>query len=141
MNEHMDNDGVRTIDEDFVREQAEKITESDIARVESRSEEIESRFLGEGPLGEFVEDLFLCLALVKDYATGRYRKIPYWAIGATVFMLLYIVDPIDLIPDYLIGIGQVDDLVVVAVCILMLRQELHHYKKWRTEEEDGDEDA
>ncbi len=121
----------KKLDESFIQKQAEKVTESDIQDIVNRSEEIEHKFLGNGPLGEFVEEALLALALVKDYAIGRYRKIPYWAIGALVFMYMYVFSPIDIIPDYIIGIGQIDDLAVVALCLTMVRQEVHHYKLWR----------
>jgi len=118
------------IDEAYIKDRAEKVTERDIEFVREHEEEIRGRFLGKGPLGKFVEEVLLGIALVKDYALGRYRKVPYWAIGAIVFMLLYVLSPVDLIPDVLIGIGQVDDVLVVTLCLMLVRQEIHQYKSW-----------
>lgn len=129
------------ISEDEIRERAEKVTEADIQYVQEHEEEIKSRFLGRGPLGQFVEEVFLAIALVKDYATGDYRKIPYWGIGAIVLMLLYVVNPIDLIPDFLIGIGQIDDLIVVTLCLILVRQEIADYKAWREADRPDEEPA
>jgi uncharacterized membrane protein YkvA (DUF1232 family) len=70
------------------------------------SEEIADSFIGRGPFGKFIEEIFLAITIVKDYATGRYRKIPFWAVGSIVFMLLYVGNPVDLIPDFLIGVGR-----------------------------------
>ncbi len=133
------------IDEAYIKAKAEHVTERDVLYVQEHEEEIRGRFLGKGPLGKFVEEIILAIALVKDYATGKYRKLPYWAIGAIVFMLLYVANPVDLIPDFLIGVGQIDDLIVVAICLLMVRQEIHEYKYWRenirdTEDDFDDED-
>lgn len=128
----MDNDAhPPKIDEAFVRKNAEQITEDDIRHVDEHADEIKSRFLGEGPLGTFVEELLLTLGLVKDYMTGAYRKIPYWAIAAVAFMFLYIANPMDLIPDFIIGIGQLDDVAVVSVCLVLVRQEIQAYRNWR----------
>lgn len=121
------------IDETFIRNGADRITEADIQRVDERSEEIKSRFLGEGPLGTFVEELLLALYLTSDYVTGRYQRIPYWAIGAIAFMFLYLANPMDLVPDFIIGLGQLDDLAVVSMCLILVRQEIHVYKAWRAE--------
>lgn len=126
-----------SIDEAFIRNGADRITDADIQRVNERSEEIKSRFLGEGPLGTFVEELFLALRLTSDYVTGRYQKIPYWAIGAITFMFLYLANPMDLIPDFIIGLGQIDDLAVVSMCLILVRQEIHVYKAWRAEQTDS----
>ena len=41
--------------------------------------------------------------------------------------VLYILNPLDLIPI----VGQIDDAAVVAACLLMVRQDLHRYKKWK----------
>lgn len=126
------------IDEAFVRRHADKVTETDIQFVNEHAEEIEKSFIGRGPLGKFIEEIILALSIIKDYATGQYRKIPYWALAALVFMVLYVANPIDVIPDFLIGIGQIDDLIVISICLLMVRQELHEYKAWK--EGGGDED-
>ena len=55
-------------------------------------------------------------------------------------MLLYVANPVDLIPDFLIGVGLIDDLIVVTICLLMVRQEIHEYKHWRENIRDTEED-
>jgi len=133
-------DDFTKIDEAYIKAKAEEVTERDLLYVQEHEEEIRGRFLGNGPLGTFIEEIFLAIALVKDYATGKYRKLPYWAIGAIVFMLLYVANPIDLIPDFLIGIGQIDDVIVVTLCLMLVRQEIHDYKHWRETARDDEED-
>ena len=133
-------DDFTKIDEAYIKARAEEVTERDLLYVQEHEEEIRGRFLGNGPLGTFIEDIFLAIALVKDYVIGRYRKLPYWAIGAIVFMLLYVVNPFDAIPDFLIGVGLIDDLIVVTICLLMVRQEIHEYKHWRENIRDTEED-
>jgi len=68
---------------------------------------------------------------VRDYWEGNYQKIPYLSIGAIVFALLYTLNPFDLIPDVIPFIGQVDDATVVAVCLMMVEQDLHQYRQWQ----------
>ncbi|MFP6584423.1 MAG: DUF1232 domain-containing protein [Candidatus Hydrogenedentota bacterium] len=125
-----------TIDEKYLKEKAEDVSEDDIQYVVEHSDEIKDSFIGRGPFGKFVEEIVLCLSMVVDYGRGRYRKIPFWAIGAIVFMLLYVANPVDVIPDFLIGIGQIDDIIVITLCLLMVRQELHEYKAWKLEQDD-----
>ena len=55
-------------------------------------------------------------SLVADFWAGTYRQVPYRAIGVMVFALSYIVAPVDIVPDSLPIIGEVDDALVVAVC-------------------------
>jgi len=115
----------------IVTKEAERVTDQDIEKVLAKSEEIRRRFAIGGPLGKFVEDFKLLMAVVKDYRRGKYRKIPFWTIAAIVGALLYVLNPLDLIPDFLPLVGQIDDAAVVAACLLMVRQDLHKYKKWK----------
>jgi uncharacterized membrane protein YkvA (DUF1232 family) len=117
----------------IVAKEAERVTDQDIEKVLDKSEEIRRRFETGGPLGKFVEDFKLLMAVVKDYRRGKYRKIPFWTVAAIVGALLYVLNPLDLIPDFIPGLGQIDDAAVVAACLLLVRQDLHKYKKWKIE--------
>ncbi len=117
--------------EQRLREDAEKITPEDVETVLDKSEELEEMFEAGGPLGKFLGDVRLLLAIVKDYWKGRYRKIPYWSIAAIVAALLYVLNPFDLIPDFIPLVGQLDDVLVVTACLAMIRQDIHKYRKWR----------
>lgn len=109
-------------------------------RVDELVESRGSRFLGNGPIGTFVVEILLAFSLLWDFVTYRYRKIPYWAIGAIAFMFLYFANPLDAIPDVIVGIGQIDDVIVVTLCFLMVRQEIHEYRRWKeTQHYDDDE--
>jgi len=83
-----------------------------------------------GMLGWLVEDLKLYVSLIKDYRSGAYKKFPFLSAAGIVFTLVYIISPIDLIPDYIIGLGQIDDAAVVAFCLYLLRRDLRKYKEW-----------
>jgi uncharacterized membrane protein YkvA (DUF1232 family) len=119
------------IDKKFVRRGAQKVTDRDIKKVTERADDIRKKFSRGGPLRRFLEDLELLLSIVRDYWSGTYRKIPYWAVGAIVFALLYVLNPVDLIPDVIPFVGLLDDAAVVAVCLTMVEQELHDYKQWK----------
>ena len=52
------------IDEAYIRDKAEHITEDDLLYVQEHEEEICGPFLGKGPLGKFIEELL-------DYRLGQ----------------------------------------------------------------------
>jgi uncharacterized membrane protein YkvA (DUF1232 family) len=118
-------------DEEFVKEGAQKITEKDVEKVVNKSEEIKKKFSAKGPLGRFIEDGQLLIAIVKDYWSGAYRQIPYGAIASIVFTLIYVLNPFDLIPDFLPLIGQLDDVAVMGACLILVEHDLHKYKDWK----------
>ena len=49
------------------------------------------------------EQAKIMLAMVKDYWNGSYREVPYWAISAVALALLYVLNPVDVIPDMLLA--------------------------------------
>ena len=120
-----------TVDEEFVKEGAKKMTDKDVEKVVNRSEEIKKKFTPYGPLKRFINDGKLLIAMVKDYWRKIYRQTPYGTIGAIVFTLIYVLNPFDLVPDMLPLIGQVDDVAVMGACLILVEQDLHKYKDWK----------
>ncbi|MBK7455847.1 MAG: hypothetical protein IPJ46_19655 [Anaerolineales bacterium] len=70
-----------------------------ILKVITRSEETQRKFSAKGPLARFIEDGKLLIAIVKDYWAGAYRQIPYGVIASSVFTLIYVLNPFDMVPD------------------------------------------
>ena len=79
----------------------------------------------------YAKDLLLLMSLVKDYYQGNYRNIPYKTISAAVVGLLYVLNPIDIIPDFIPFIGHIDDALVLKFCLKMIDKDLTKYKKWK----------
>ena len=119
------------LSEEIVKEGAQNVTQKDIQKVISRSEELQRKFRARGPLARFVEDGKLLLAIVKDYWAGAYRQIPYGVIASSVFTLIYVLNPFDMVPDVLPLIGQLDDVAVMGACLILFEQDLHKYKDWK----------
>ena len=117
--------------EKIVKDGAQNITEKDVEKVIVKSEEIEKKFRANGPLARFMEDGQLLIAIVKDYWSGAYRKIPYGATASIIFTLIYVLNPFDLMPDALPVIGQLDDVAVVSACLLLIEHDLQTYKEWK----------
>jgi uncharacterized membrane protein YkvA (DUF1232 family) len=102
--------------------------DDDIRRVDASADEIERKL---PKLRKLMEQASMMLAMVRDYVSGAYREVPYWAISATALALLYVLTPLDIIPDALPGIGYLDDAAVVAFCLKLMERELEKYIEWR----------
>ena len=123
------------LSEEIVKEGAQNVTQKDIQKVVSRSEELQRKFSARGPLARFVEDGKLLMSIVKDYWAGAYRQVPYGVIASSVFTLIYVLNPFDMVPDVLPLIGQLDDVAVLGACLLMVEHDLHTYKDWKLGQE------
>jgi uncharacterized membrane protein YkvA (DUF1232 family) len=121
----------KKIEEELIEQGAKKVTDKDIEKVVDKSEDIKRKFRPGGPLGRFIADGQLLIALVRDYWSKSYRQVPFGTIGAVVFTLIYVFNPLDLMPDVLPLIGQIDDAAVVAACLILVEQDLHAYQQWK----------
>ena len=105
--------------------------DSTIAKVMKNEQDIDKKMSGQKVLKALLENGRLLLSLVKDYFTGAYREVPYWAIGASALALVYVLSPIDAIPDVIPGLGYLDDATVLAFCLKLVETELEKYKEWK----------
>jgi len=117
------------IREEF-KKQIEKITEKDLERVLEKREEIE-RKVKKGPLGKFIEDVRLFFELISDFISGKYRDVPWYTVAAVAAALLYILNPFDIIPDFIPVVGQVDDALVITFCLMLIEEDLNRYRAWK----------
>jgi uncharacterized membrane protein YkvA (DUF1232 family) len=118
-------------EEEFIKEGAEKVTPKDIQTVAEKSEEINQKFSARGPLKRFIEDGKVLTALVKDWRAGKYRQALYGTIAAVVFGLIYVFNPLDLLPDVLPFIGALDDATVIGALLMLVERDLKKYRSWK----------
>lgn len=75
-------------------------------------------------------DLPLLGRLLQAWRRGSYRGLSARTILSLAGALLYVVSPIDLLPDFLPGIGFIDDAVVLALLLQSLAQDLAAFRVW-----------
>lgn len=75
--------------------------------------------------------LSLFVSIVKDYSSGAYSKIPRHSIVAILAALIYVVVPFDAIPDFVPGIGFIDDLSVITFVFNQVAKDLKKYEEWK----------
>lgn len=76
-------------------------------------------------------DLRLLAALLRDYWSGAYRQVPALSMTALVLTLAYILSPLDLAPDTIPFLGQIDDALLLTGCLFFIEKDLHRYQAWK----------
>jgi uncharacterized membrane protein YkvA (DUF1232 family) len=68
--------------------------------------------------------------LVRAYISGDYREISTSTIVSGLAVLLYVLSPIDLIPDFIPVIGFLDDLSLVSWFVGKFHGEITRFREW-----------
>jgi len=70
--------------------------------------------------------------LWRDYRSGHYQTVPVKAMAAIGLLVAYILNPFDLMSDFIPLWGQLDDFGVLMVCLYLLDKETTQYQLWRS---------
>ncbi|MEO4047732.1 DUF1232 domain-containing protein [Pseudomonas sp. CAU 1711] len=76
-------------------------------------------------------DVQLLIGLCAAWWRGEYRGIGRPALLAVVATLLYFLVPLDMLPDWLLAVGLLDDLAVLGWLMRTWQAELQAYRAWR----------
>jgi len=83
---------------------------------------------------ELRQRLNLLGRLVTAYARGRYRIIPFKTLLTIVAAVVYFLNPFDLVPDAILGIGLMDDLAVLTWVYKSAQEELNNFINWEKQQ-------
>ena len=72
------------------------------------------------------------LRLIRAYYRGDYRKISVTNLAIIIGAIIYLLDPWDLVPDWIPGIGFLDDATVLAFAVQRTRETLDDFTAWET---------
>lgn len=77
------------------------------------------------------DQLSLGLELIEDFRSGRYRAISWGSIAVLTGALLYAISPADVLPDAMLGLGGLDDAIILALATRLVRRQLEAYCEFR----------
>lgn len=80
---------------------------------------------------DLVSYVTLFTSLVRDYVKKEYREIPIGSIVAIIAALPYFVSPIDILPDFIPGLGYIDDTAILAFSFMNMKSDLDRYRRWK----------
>jgi uncharacterized membrane protein YkvA (DUF1232 family) len=112
--------------------EAEKLLE-DYSKMEKMLKRAEKKLdeRKKGPIRKLFDNVNFMILLIQDYMNGEYKQIPYGSIILATAAVLYFVLPFDFVPDFISGLGFIDDLAVVTLAMKQIEADLEKYKDWR----------
>ena len=81
-------------------------------------------------LGEVWGSLQAFFRLIRAYANGSYRRVSAQSMLTILAAVAYFVSPIDLIPDFILGLGLIDDVTVLAWTIRACAGDIAAFVAW-----------
>jgi uncharacterized membrane protein YkvA (DUF1232 family) len=76
--------------------------------------------------------------MMRAWIKGDYKNISKKSIVAVVAALIYFINPLDLIPDFIPIIGQLDDVFILSYMIKSLNKEIERFMAWEQENANKD---
>lgn len=104
-------------------------------KLEKAAEKLNKRGVSDA-FGRYVDDLKCLIRITKAWVSRRYVKVSTQTILYTIVALVYFVTPTDFVPDFILGLGFVDDMAVLSWVLSLIKQDLEHFKKWEQDKQE-----
>lgn len=83
-----------------------------------------------GKLAEILDSIGAVFRLLGAYARGDYRDISFESLALVVASIIYFVMPIDVLPDFILGLGLVDDAALLAYTFRVVADDIKAFLDW-----------
>lgn len=113
------------------RKYAGKVSEETVGEMVEKEGKLKGFFRHISVLQKYWKDVCEVFSLLKDWMAGRYPVIPWTVVATLVGALLYVLSPLDLIPDFIPVVGFTDDAGVFAMALSFAGSDLEKYREWK----------
>jgi uncharacterized membrane protein YkvA (DUF1232 family) len=82
---------------------------------------------------QLFETALTLVRLLRRFVSGEYREVRTGTIVSGLAVLLYVLSPIDLVPDFIPVLGFLDDLSLISWFVGKFSDEILRFRKWEQE--------
>ena len=98
--------------------------------VNDASHKIENLDLAKPNLKEGLNKIRLFIKMLLAYINGSYRSVPWRSIVLITASLIYFITPIDVVPDFIPGVGFIDDVSVILWVFKSVYTDIEEFRKF-----------
>ena len=86
-------------------------------------------------MNSFLDKVRTFIRMIKAYISGSYKDIPVRSILLMIAGLVYFITPLDFLPDFIPGIGMIDDVGVVLAVFNSVADDVSKFRLYEQERE------
>jgi len=83
-----------------------------------------------GRLSKVWDEINGLFRLVRAWVRRDYKSVPWESVVLALGAIVYFLSPIDLIPDFILGLGYLDDAAFVAWVVQSIRGDIKEFLAW-----------
>ena len=76
------------------------------------------------------ERIKVVLRLVEAWRNKQYLEVSKSALFVGILILLYIVSPLDILPDFIPIVGGLDDILLIGYLLTIIDKEIERFLNW-----------
>ncbi len=81
-------------------------------------------------ISQFIETLTWFIRLLRAYLNKEYRQVPWRSLIMILAGVIYFVNPMDIVPDFIAGIGYLDDATILALVMRTVQKDVEAFREW-----------
>ncbi len=115
-----------------LKRRVQSVSEDDVRSTAGRVIDFDT-FIDRAPalLVDFAARARLFFEMLMDYASGRYTDLPWRTVATLTATVMYLLNPIDIIPDFLFFFGLLDDAALLYAAMRLIKADLIEYCKFK----------
>lgn len=114
------------------KEKAKAFLDDDV-KMEGLFRDFEEKLKLIPKVGKRASDLAVLLSMLRAYIKKQYTDVSLSTILLGIAGLIYVVNPMDVVPEYILGVGLLDDAAILGIILQAMHMDLNKYKKWQEE--------
>lgn len=128
----------KKIDKEFLKDGIDSVSNADLETVFDKKDQLFAK-INHPKWRKYKDKLILMFQFLRDVKQKNYPETPWKTLAAMIFTILYIINPLDLVPDFIPIIGYLDDLTVFGLALKLINKDLELYENWKVDQASTDE--
>ncbi len=98
-------------------------------KLDSAAQKLDKKNVSEA-FGIYLDDLKALIRMSKLWVTRKYTQVDQQTILYSIVAVVYFLTPTDFVPDFIIGLGFLDDIAVLTWVLGLIKTDLDKFKQW-----------